>query len=78
MAHVKKCPPESWEVVVWDGIKWFRAEPPICFESEDEARQAIAGLRGLAPAQAMKSADLEAFGLPTCPPDGALRLRNYV
>lgn len=60
---------ECWEVLVWDGSRWFRAQPPITFDSENDALAAIRGLRGLAPAFPIRSRELAENGFPTEPPE---------
>lgn len=61
----------TWEVVVWDGSRWFRPSPPVRFDSLPEAVAAVLRLRGLAPAQIMTSAQLDQNGLPQRPPISA-------
>jgi hypothetical protein len=58
----------TWEVIVWDGVKWFRAAPPISFDTRQQAEDAIKMLNGLALAYIRTTRELETVGLPEGPP----------
>lgn len=47
----------TWEVVVWDGVRWFRSE--FRFETRDEAQAACDRIHPIAPVFVASSRELD-------------------
>jgi hypothetical protein len=56
----------TWEVIVYDGMHWFRG--PVKFATVDEASEAAMRIT-LAPTMVKSTREIETSGLPKVAPD---------